>query len=144
MSKSVAPYGCWDSPIGAKQVAARTIAYDDVRIDGEALYWLESRPQEEGRTALVRWAPDAGKTEVLPPAFDVGSRVHEYGGGAYFVGGGVFVASNLLTTGSTELLRAAVRSRSRPSPSHREATGMPISESSEVGSSWSACASATS
>jgi dipeptidyl aminopeptidase/acylaminoacyl peptidase len=95
MSKSVAPYGCWDSPIGAEQVAARTIAYDDVRIDGEALYWLESRPQEEGRTALVRWAPDAGKTEVLPPAFDVGSRVHEYGGGAYFVGGGVFVASNL-------------------------------------------------
>ena len=53
MSKTVTPYGCWDSPISAEQVAARTTAYDDVRIDGEAVYWLESRPQEDGRTALV-------------------------------------------------------------------------------------------
>src|SRR5437660_2464732 len=95
MSKTVTPYGCWDSPISAEQVAARTTAYDDVRIDGEAVYWLESRPQQDGRTALVRWAPDTGTTDVLPPTFDVGSRVHEYGGGAYFVGGGVVVASNL-------------------------------------------------
>jgi dipeptidyl aminopeptidase/acylaminoacyl peptidase len=93
--KQVAPYGRWESPINAEQVAQRTIAYDDVRLDGEAVYWLESRPQEEGRTALVRWTPDAGHTDVLPPGFDVGSRVHEYGGGAYFVGGRVLIASNL-------------------------------------------------
>jgi dipeptidyl aminopeptidase/acylaminoacyl peptidase len=95
MPKRVAPYGRWESPISAEQVAERTIAYDDVRVDGEAVYWLESRPQEDGRTALVRWAPDVGKTEPLPAGFDVGSRVHEYGGGAYFVGGGVLVVSNL-------------------------------------------------
>jgi dipeptidyl aminopeptidase/acylaminoacyl peptidase len=93
--KRVAPYGRWESPISAEQVAERTIAYDDVRLDGEAVYWLESRPREDGRTALVRWTPDAGQTEVLPPRFDVGSRVHEYGGGAYFVSGGVLIASNL-------------------------------------------------
>jgi len=95
MSKRVAPYGRWDSPISAEQVARRTIAYDDVRVEGEAVYWLESRPEEEGRTALVRWTSGGGKTDVLPPAFDVGSRVHEYGGGAYVVAGGVLVASNL-------------------------------------------------
>src|SRR2546425_13136712 len=89
MPKRVAPYGFWESPISAEQVAERTIAYDDVRVDGKAVYWLESRPEEDGRTALVRWAPDAGKTEALPPGFDVGSRVHAYGGGADFVGGGV-------------------------------------------------------
>jgi dipeptidyl aminopeptidase/acylaminoacyl peptidase len=94
MPKRVAAYGRWESPISAGQVAERTIAYDDVRLDGEAVYWLESRPKEEGRTALVQWTPDAGHTDVLP-GFDVGSRVHEYGGGAYFVGGEVLVASNL-------------------------------------------------
>ncbi len=95
MPKRVAPYGRWESPISAEQVAERTIAYDDVRLDGEAVYWLESRPHEDGRTALVRWTPEAGNTDVLPPGFDVSSRVHEYGGGAYFVGGGVLIASNL-------------------------------------------------
>lgn len=93
--KRVVPYGRWESPISAEQVAERTIAYDDVRVDGEAVYWLESRPQEEGRTALVRWTPNVGNAEVLPRGFDVGSRVHEYGGGAYFAGGGVLIASNL-------------------------------------------------
>src|SRR5438445_9584529 len=95
MPNRVAPYGRWESPISAEQVAERTIAYDDVRLDGEAVYWLESRPQEEGRTALVRWTSGAGNTDALPPGFDVGSRVHEYGGGAYFVGGGIVIVSKL-------------------------------------------------
>src|ERR1700716_4346750 len=95
MSKRVVAFGRWESPISAKQVAERTIAYDDVRVDGEAVYWLESRPQGDGRTALVLWAPDFGNTDVLPPGVDVGSLVHELGGGAYFEGGGVLIASNL-------------------------------------------------
>ena len=49
--------------------------------DGSA-WWLERRPLESGRTALVRDGED-----VLPPEFNVRTRVHEYGGGAWLFHG---------------------------------------------------------
>ena len=49
--------------------------------DGSA-WWLERRPQESGRTALVRDGED-----VTPPEFNVRTRVHEYGGGAWLLHG---------------------------------------------------------
>jgi hypothetical protein len=55
----------------------------------------KGRPGEGGRTALVRWTHDGGKVDAPPPEFDVGSRVHEYGGNAYFAAGGVLLVSNL-------------------------------------------------
>ncbi len=77
------PYGCWPSPISEDLVARQTIAYDAVQTTAEAVYWLETRPLEGGRTVLVRWTSLAGALDAVPAAFDVGSRVHEYGGGAY-------------------------------------------------------------
>ena len=57
----------------------------------EAAYWLELRPWEEGRVVLVR-APWGGEREdVTPPGFNVRTRVHEYGGGAYLVHGDTVV-----------------------------------------------------
>ena len=52
-------------------------------LDGDDIYWLEGRPQEGGRHALVKRTPDGGILEVTPPEIDVRSRVHEYGGAAY-------------------------------------------------------------
>ena len=60
-----------------------------MQLDGEDVYWLEGRPQEGGRYALLRWHPDGAIEEVTPPDFNVRSRVHEYGGGAYVVRDGV-------------------------------------------------------
>jgi dipeptidyl aminopeptidase/acylaminoacyl peptidase len=65
-------------------VARGMVAYDAVQVTEDVVYWLESRPAEHGRTMLVRWTSDTGATDAVPPAFEVGSRVHEYGGGAYF------------------------------------------------------------
>jgi hypothetical protein len=79
----VKPYGLWPSPIDAKQVARQTTAFDAVHTSGEAIYWLETRPSEDGRAVVVRWTDDAGAADAVPAGFDVGSRVHEYGGGAY-------------------------------------------------------------
>jgi hypothetical protein len=79
----VKPYGLWRSPIEAEQVARQTTAYDAVHASGEAVYWLETRPSEDGRAVVVRWTNDAGVVDAVPAWFDVGSRVHEYGGGAY-------------------------------------------------------------
>jgi dipeptidyl aminopeptidase/acylaminoacyl peptidase len=49
--------------------------------DGAALYWLESRPEENGRVVLVR-AGAAGPRDHSPAGVSIRSRVHEYGGGA--------------------------------------------------------------
>ena len=53
MSKT-APYGSWKSPITSDLIAAQSIALSEVRLDGRAMYWLEGRPQEQGRFVVVR------------------------------------------------------------------------------------------
>ncbi|UCM91980.1 prolyl oligopeptidase family serine peptidase [Streptomyces marincola] len=48
---------------------------------GEELWWTAPRPAEAGRRALLRLRPGAEKPEsVLPPPWNVRSRVLEYGG----------------------------------------------------------------
>jgi dipeptidyl aminopeptidase/acylaminoacyl peptidase len=83
-----APCGSWSSAVSVALVAGKTIGLSTLRADGGALLWLESRPAEAGRTVLRRLG-EAGPPEDLTPApFNVGSRVHEYGGGAYVASGG--------------------------------------------------------
>lgn len=88
------PYGSWSSPISASTVAAQGLRFGGVRIDGDHIYWLEGRPNEGGRTVLVRRTPDGRCQDVTPAPFNVRTRVHEYGGGAYTVAGGVVYFSN--------------------------------------------------
>jgi dipeptidyl aminopeptidase/acylaminoacyl peptidase len=90
----VKPYGLWPSPIDAQQVARQTTDYDAVHAGNEAVYWLEMRPFEDGRAVVVRWTDGGGAGDAVPARFDVGSRVHEYGGGAYLpVGTTLFACS---------------------------------------------------
>ncbi len=82
---TVAPYGSWESPITIDLLvgeAAVGLAYVDLADEG--VYWIESRPYEEGRSVLV-FKPDQGRpVDVVPEGFNVRTRVHEYGGGAYW------------------------------------------------------------
>jgi len=66
----------------------------DVRIDGDQVYWLEGRPQEQGRNVIVRAGPDGVTTDITPAGFNVRTRVHEYGGGAWLVADGTAIFSN--------------------------------------------------
>jgi dipeptidyl aminopeptidase/acylaminoacyl peptidase len=91
---AVTPYGLWPSPLDGEQVARQATAYDAVHTSGEAVYWLETRPSEGGRVVVVRWTYDAGAADAIPVRFDVGSRVHEYGGGAYLPAGRTLFACN--------------------------------------------------
>src|SRR5215469_13131752 len=84
-----APYGTWKSPITSDLIVAQSIGLSEVRLDGGEVYWLESRPGEGGRSALVRSGVD-----VLPKPFNVRTRVHEYGGGAWCVADGAVYFSN--------------------------------------------------
>jgi dipeptidyl aminopeptidase/acylaminoacyl peptidase len=93
-SGTVSPYGSWESPISAGLVASGGVRLSAVSLSGPAVYWLEGRATEGGRQVLVRWSPDDGTTDVTPPGWNVRSRVHEYGGGAYLVAGdNVFFSS---------------------------------------------------
>ncbi len=76
-----APYGSWRSPITSELIVAQSITLSDVRIDGDHIYWLEGRPQEQGRYVVVR----ADGTDVTPKPFNARTRVHEYGGGSWLV-----------------------------------------------------------
>jgi len=79
------PYGSWKSPITTGLITAQTISLGQVALDGPDIYWLEGRPLEDGRYALVRFTPGGIPSDCLPPEFNVRTRVHEYGGGAYAV-----------------------------------------------------------
>jgi dipeptidyl aminopeptidase/acylaminoacyl peptidase len=70
------------------------IVLRDLSLDGDDLYWLEGRPAEGGRGVIVRRTPDGETNDVTPPGFNVRTRVHEYGGGAYLVDGGTVYFSN--------------------------------------------------
>ncbi len=89
-----ADYGAWPSPISAQMVARSGVRLEAVAFaeDG-ALWWAERRPTEGGRTALVRRDPNGDVADGVPTGFDVRTRVHEYGGGAWLpVPGGVVAA----------------------------------------------------
>ena len=82
---TTAPYGSWASPITPDLVSSEggvQFGYLDVSEGG--VYWSESRPNEKGRTALVYKPHDGEIIDVVPAGFNVRTRVHEYGGGAWF------------------------------------------------------------
>jgi dipeptidyl aminopeptidase/acylaminoacyl peptidase len=83
-------FGFWESPVSVESLAAGTLGLGELQVDGTAILWLEHR-STEGRTALVRWTPEGGASDVLRATADVGSRVHEYGGGAYTADRGLIV-----------------------------------------------------
>ena len=85
------------------------VGISEPRVSAKHVYWLESLPKEAGRVALMR-APITvgnGAVDVLRGTrgegegeFNVRTRVHEYGGGAFAVasdptsGGDVIVFTN--------------------------------------------------
>jgi dipeptidyl aminopeptidase/acylaminoacyl peptidase len=85
---TVAPYGSWRSPIDPEVVATagRRLASPALAADG-AVWWAEGRPSEGGRVLLMRRPAGGEPEEVTPPSFNVRTRVHEYGGGAWHLAG---------------------------------------------------------
>lgn len=88
------PYGSWRSPITSDLIVAESIGLGEVRLDGHDVYWSEMRPSEGGRNVVVRRTPDGRTADVTPQPFNVRTRVHEYGGGAFAVSDGVVYFSN--------------------------------------------------
>jgi dipeptidyl aminopeptidase/acylaminoacyl peptidase len=66
----------------------------DLRLAQGDLYWTEMRPWEGGRTVIVRRDAQGNSIDLTPVGFNVRSRVHEYGGGAFLVFGHSVIFSN--------------------------------------------------
>ena len=93
-NNAVRPYGSWESPISADMVASSGLRLSQPVLDGDDLYWIEGRPAESGRQVIVRSDCKGVVSEVLPKTFNARTLVHEYGGGAFSVRGGIVVFSN--------------------------------------------------
>lgn len=95
MSKpQVAPYGSWKSPITSDLIVSGSVGLSAIAWDGADIYWLEMRPSEGGRNAIVRRTPDGKVSDCTPSDFNVRTRVHEYGGGAFTIADGTIYFSN--------------------------------------------------
>jgi acetyl esterase/lipase len=91
------PYGSWTSPITSDLIVAEAIRLGEIALDGDAIYWTESQPQKKGRSFIYRAVGD-GEAELITPddanVFNVRTRAHEYGGGAFAVRDNTLYFSN--------------------------------------------------
>ena len=79
-------YGSWKSPLGTEELTRGVTGFADLQYAANALFLLESRPEEAGRSTLIMLdpnIPDDIGIELTPAPLNVRSRVHEYGGGAF-------------------------------------------------------------
>lgn len=113
--RKIAPYGTWVSPVTTELMTGAAVGLSSLAVDGDRLYWLESRPGEGGRTCLCRRDPDGSLHDLTPAPTNVGSRVHEYGGGAYAVLDGTIVFSER-RDGSVWLVEGAAVPRRLSTP----------------------------
>ncbi len=90
---STRPYGSWPSPLTPQLVVSGARGVSELQVDGEDLCWLELRPDEGGRTVVVRRRPDGSVEDASPAGSNVRTRVHEYGGGSYLSVGGTLYYS---------------------------------------------------
>jgi dipeptidyl aminopeptidase/acylaminoacyl peptidase len=88
---ATAPFGTWRSPITSELIVAGSIGLGPLLLKDNRLLWTESRPTEAGRNVLCQAELAANSseeikiTELNPAPFNVRTRVHEYGGGAFQV-----------------------------------------------------------
>lgn len=76
------PYGNWPSELSAHALAQGAIRLSEPRVFNNDVLWLESRPAEFGRTALVRFNGNSSET-LGPSDLNIRTLVHEYGGGGW-------------------------------------------------------------
>ena len=84
-AKKKRPYGLWETDITPEKVFSDIVVLSETKAVGNMTYWLELRPWEGGRIVLVRREQDGVQKDITPEGFNVRTRVHEYGGGAFAI-----------------------------------------------------------
>ena len=91
---TVAPFGSWKSPITSERIVSESIKLGQISLDGDQVYWIENRPKEGGRSAIIRLNHDGSQDILTPEPYNVRTRIHEYGGAPYIVANGIIYFSN--------------------------------------------------
>ncbi len=73
--------GLWNSPLTSADISGGSISFEDICVLENGVIWTESRPQNQGRYAVVR-AQDDQSPQTIIESVSIKSRVHEYGGGS--------------------------------------------------------------
>jgi dipeptidyl aminopeptidase/acylaminoacyl peptidase len=77
--------GFWSSPISAEMVTLSSPNLYFLKEQNNNLYWVESRPWDNGRNVIMCHREDGTIYDLIPAPFSHLSKVHEYGGCAYAV-----------------------------------------------------------
>ncbi|MBM3193057.1 MAG: S9 family peptidase [Chlamydiae bacterium] len=95
------PYGSFSSPISAELVAKGSVAIRQILIDEDHLFWIEGRPEENGRAVAVCYE---SKKDILPSPYYIRTTVHEYGGKCSEIFDGIIYFSNFTDQNLYKLL----------------------------------------
>jgi dipeptidyl aminopeptidase/acylaminoacyl peptidase len=90
----VVPFGAWPSPIAAADLVSGASTPGELRADGGTTWWSQSRPDQAGRQQVQRRNADGTVDDVLPGDWNARTRVHEYGGAAWWVHAGILFSVN--------------------------------------------------
>lgn len=84
--KQVMGYGSWPSPITSDLVVTGAVRLKNPFYRNKTdIYWIEMRPNEGGRSAIVKRLANGQTIDVNPLPFNARTRVHEYGGGGVLI-----------------------------------------------------------
>jgi dipeptidyl aminopeptidase/acylaminoacyl peptidase len=85
MTKKVLPYGNWPSKISSQLLTKNSPKLSEPKLSSDSQYWLETRPEEKGRTVIICHQADKVTKVITPEGMSVRTRIHEYGGGSYLI-----------------------------------------------------------
>ena len=82
--------GFWPSPLSSEIVSRGALRYSDLATSTLGTWWIESRPHENGRCVICLAPLEKFKfpikvMDITPDNYSARTRVHEYGGGAFWV-----------------------------------------------------------
>jgi len=87
LKKNPAVYGSWKAHITSSVLTEKSNRIGTLKAQGDVVYWIEQRPDEGGRSGIMSWSQEAGLVDCLSAPFSARSKVHEYGGGDFCLGG---------------------------------------------------------
>ena len=84
---TVSPYGSWRTPFTSQTLVERMVRISDVKLVNDEVFWVEMRPEEEGRCAIMRRDRRGKNHNLISKPFSARTLVHEMGGAPYGIEG---------------------------------------------------------
>ena len=107
---TVSPYGSWQSPFTPDSLVDRMVRLSDVKLVNEEVYWVEMRPAEAGRCAIMRRDGRGKNQNLIPRPFSARTLVHEMGGAPF----GVVDRDVLFVNMADQCLHLCARGKTSP------------------------------